>query len=235
MADIVETMLRNLIEVFRSNDQKLMDRLSNLDDDVDTLYEAIKLYLTEASRAGTTEEESKRIIDAITFTTNLEHVGDIIDKNLLELAQKKARNRLSFSVEGWKELEAMHARVVDNMQLAIGVFMSGDVDPARQLLAQKEKLREIERAGSEHHLERLRSGYVQSIETSALHLDIMRDLKRINSHLTSVAYPILDAHGVLRRSRLRKEPLQPTEAVDTLAGGPAETVAGIAPKALPGA
>jgi phosphate:Na+ symporter len=225
MADIVETMLRELIVVFRTNDQKLMQRLSGLDDDVDTLYEAIKLYLTEASRSGTSEEESRRIVDAITFTTNLEHVGDIIDKNLLELAQKKARNRLSFSEEGWKELEAMHARVVDNMQLAIGVFMSGDVDPARQLLAQKEKLRELERAGSEQHLERLRSGRVQSIETSALHLDIIRDLKRVNSHLTSVAYPILDAHGVLRRSRLRKEPLQPEEQAAAADGAPASNPA----------
>ena len=234
MADIIETMLRELIEVFRTNDQKLMQRLSELDNDVDTLYEAIKLYLTEASRAGTTEEESKRIVDAITFTTNLEHVGDIIDKNLLELAQKKARNRLSFSDEGWKELEAMHARVVDNMQLAIGVFMSGDLDPARQLLAEKEKLREVERAGSEQHFERLRSGRVQSIETSALHLDIMRDLKRINSHLTSVAYPILDAHGVLRHSRLRKEPLQPEAPADHGAPDEAQSTPGVAPKAAPG-
>jgi phosphate:Na+ symporter len=235
MADIVETMLRDLIEVFRTNDAKIIARISNLDDDVDMLYEAIKLYLTEASRVDTSEEESRRIVDAITFTTNLEHVGDIIDKNLLELAQKKIRNKLSFSKEGLAELEAMHARVVDNMQLAIGVYMSGDVDPARQLLAQKETLRELERIGSEQHLERLRSGRVQSIETSSLHLDIIRDLKRINSHLTSVAYPILDAHGVLRRSRLRKEPLQP----DPVPAGPGDTLAdtpgGTTPVRLPGA
>ncbi|MEX1108881.1 MAG: Na/Pi cotransporter family protein [Dongiaceae bacterium] len=209
MSDIVETMLRELIAVFRDNDPKLIERISKMDDDVDTLYEAIKLYLTEASRAATSEEESRRLIDAITFTTNLEHVGDIIDKNLLELAQKKLRNRLSFSAEGWKELETMHQRVVDNMQLALGVYMSGDIDSARELLAQKEMMRDLERAGSEHHLERLRSGRVQSIETSALHLDIMRDLKRINSHLTSVAYPILDAHGELRKSRLRTQRLAP--------------------------
>jgi len=234
MADIVETMLRDLIDVFQTNDAKLIARISNLDDDVDTLYEAIKLYLTEASRVDTTEEESRRIVDAITFTTNLEHVGDIIDKNLLEIAQKKIRNRLSFSDEGWRELEAMHARVVNNMQLAIGVYMSGDLDPARQLLAQKEKLREIERVGSEQHLERLRSGRVQSIETSSLHLDIIRDLKRINSHLTSVAYPILDAHGVLRHTRLRKEPLQPENSApqpdDTLADLPGDSGAGAVPK-----
>ena len=122
----------------------------------------------------------------------------------------------------------MHARVVDNMQLAIGVFMTGDLDPARQLMAQKEELRQVERLGSEQHFERLRSGRVQSIETSALHLDIMRDLKRINSHLTSVAYPILDAHGVLRHSRLRKEPV-PTEARTD-----AESRANAAPKPAPG-
>ncbi|MEX0810170.1 MAG: Na/Pi cotransporter family protein [Dongiaceae bacterium] len=224
MADIVETMLRELIAVLRDNDPKLIERISTMDDDVDTLYEAIKLYLTEASRAATSEEESRRLIDAITFTTNLEHVGDIVDKNLLELAQKKIRNRLSFSAEGWKELETMHGRVVDNMQLALGVYMSGDIDSARELLAQKETMRDLERAGSEHHLERLRSGRVQSIETSALHLDIMRDLKRINSHLTSVAYPILDAHGELRKSRLRTQPPQPEAAnpADVTATRPVE-------------
>ena len=74
------------------------------------------------------------------------------------------------------------------------------------MLARKDHIREIERNGTERHLARLRSGEVASIETSALHLDIVRDLKRINWHLASVAYPILDQAGVLRNTRLRRRP-----------------------------
>ena len=203
MADVVETMLRGVIEVLRDDDAKQLARLSKLDDDVDALHEAIKLYLTQVSRSELDEEDSRRCIELIDFTTNLEHIGDIIDRNLLETAQKKIKERLSFSAEGWQELADLHGRVIDQMQLGLSVFVSGDVATARRLLALKERFRDLERAGSERHLERLRSGMVESIETSALHLDILRDLKRINSHLTSVAYPILLAEGELRRSRLK--------------------------------
>ena len=208
MADLVESMLREVIEVFRNSDSKQAGRVSELDDAVDDLHEAIKLYLSKVSRHQLEEEESTRCVELITFVTNLEHIGDIIDKNLLEIAAKKIKKKLVFSEEGWEELEHMHGRVVAQMQLAMNVFVSGDVHLARQLLRSKEQFRELERSGSEHHLNRLRSGKVESIETSALHLDMLRDLKRINSHLTSVAYPILDAEGELRQSRLmgRGEP-----------------------------
>jgi phosphate:Na+ symporter len=83
------------------------------------------------------------------------------------------------------------------------VFISGEVSMARRLLEEKVAFRELERAASESHLERLRSGKLESLETSSLHLDVLRDLKRINSHLTSVAYPILDAAGELERTRLK--------------------------------
>ena len=215
MADVVETMLRGVIDVLRDDDSKQLSRLSKLDDDVDALHESIKLYLTQVSRNELDEEDSRRCIELIDFTTNLEHIGDIIDKNLLETAQKKIKKRLAFSTEGWHELTDLHTRVVDQMQLCLSVFVSGDVATARRLLALKERFRDLERAGSEQHLDRLRSGMVESIETSALHLDILRDLKRINSHLTSVAYPILDAEGELRRSRLKahvEQDLADTEA-----------------------
>ena len=206
MADIVETMLRGVIDVFRTDDERLLRKLTELDDDVDRLHEAIKLYLTEASRQQLDARDSARTVELITFTTNLEHIGDIIEKNLLELAAKKIRNKLTFSEPGWKELTEMHERVVKQMQFALSVFVSRDLDMARQLLAEKERFRALEIEGSESHLARLRSGRIESIETSALHLDMLRDFKRINSHLTSVAYPILDAKGELRQSRLKVRP-----------------------------
>lgn len=206
MADTVETMLRGVLEILRTDDGKLLDRLSALDDEVDTLQESIKLYVTKVTRNPLSEEDSRSCIDLIGFTTNLEHIGDIVDKNLLDTARKKIRKRLSFSEQGWEEMVALHERVIHQMQLALSVFVSGDLATARQLLKDKERFRDLELQGSQKHLARLRSGRVESIETSALHLDILRDLKRINSHLTAVAYPILDAEGELRQSRLVSRP-----------------------------
>jgi phosphate:Na+ symporter len=204
MADMVETMLKSTIEVFAKDDAKLAQRVSKLDDDVDALHEAVKLYLTEVSRNLADEADSRRCMELIGLTINLEHIGDIIDKNLIELAQKKIRNRLSFSPDGWAEIKELHGRVVGQMQLAMGVFVSGDLATARQLIREKDQFRTLEQRAGESHLERLKSGRVESIESSALHLDILRDLKRINSHLSSVAYPILSGSGELRASRLRE-------------------------------
>ena len=202
MADTVETMLRGVMEVLRTDDDKALTRLRAMDDEVDTLQEAIKLYITKVTRHSLDDEDSKRCIDLLAFTTNLEHIGDIVDNNLADIAHKKIRKRLAFSDQGWEELSSLHDRVMNQMQLALSVFVSGDVATARQLIRDKERFRDLEMQCGYTHLERLRSGQVESLETSALHLDILRDLKRINSHLTAVAYPILDATGELRHSRL---------------------------------
>ena len=203
MGDTLERMLRDTLKVFETDDRNLAAQVSKNDDIVDKLHEAIKLYLTKVSQENMGEAESRRSMEIIAFTTNLEHVGDIIDKNLIELATKKIRNRLRFSEEGSRDIYALYGQVLDTIKLALAVFIGGDIRMARQLLEQKVRFRDREREASDRHLDRLRSGRIESIETSSLHLDILRDLKRINSHLTSVAYPILEQTGELRASRLK--------------------------------
>jgi phosphate:Na+ symporter len=197
-------MLQESINTFADGDERRRDEIALLEDEVDRLQEEIKLYLTKLTRQPLSEEDGRRCFDLILFTTNLEHAGDIIDKGILRLAARKKRNNLAFSEEGWAELQALHQRVVDQMRLAVTVFVTRDLDMARELVAEKDRFRDAERVATESHLQRLREGTIASIETSALHLDLLRDLKRITAHLTTAGYPILEAHGALRGSRLRK-------------------------------
>lgn len=203
MGDLVGQMLRQSLEVLRNDDRRLIKQVSDLDTQVDRLNEAIKIYLTTVSRELMDPADQKRVVDLITFITNLEHIGDIVDKNLMELAAKKVKYQLKFSPEGSKELDDIHERLTHNLELAMNVFMSGDLKLARQLFAEKQIFREMERIAAENHLARLRSGRVDSMQTSSLHLDILRDLKRINSHLAIVAQPLLEAAGELSPTRLK--------------------------------
>ncbi|MGQ0674763.1 MAG: Na/Pi cotransporter family protein [Rhodospirillales bacterium] len=235
MADAIENMLRGTIEALETDDRKLTAEIERQDDVVDSLHEAIKLYLTRLSGEAMDDEQRRRCIEIIAFTTNLEHIGDIIDKNLMELATKKIKRQLRFSPEGMAEMRDMHARLIDNLRLAMGVFMSGDIKTARRLLQEKEQFREMERTASENHFNRLRAGRVESMESSALHLDIIRDFKRINSHITSVAYPILEQAGELRQSRLvpkKARRAAPGRASEPETSEPASAPA--APSTLPG-
>jgi phosphate:Na+ symporter len=204
MGDAVGEILRLSLQALRSDDRKMIKLASDLDSQVDRLNDAIKLYLTKVSRESMNPEDHRRVIDLITFTTNLEHIGDIVDKNLMELVAKKVKYKLKFSPEGAAEIEALHDRLNGNLQLAMNVFMTGDLVLARTLFAEKQAFRVLERQAAESHLDRLRSGRIESIQTSSLHLDILRDLKRINSHLALVAQPILEAAGELSPSRLKE-------------------------------
>ena len=195
-------MLRDAMTVFRQDDRKLVADISRRDDVIDGLHEAIKRYLTQIGREVMGPADGKRVMEIIVFTTNLEHVGDIIDKNLMELAQKKIKNHLSFSPEGLAEISDLHGRVLETLKLSLAAFVGGDVSIARRLISEKTMFRESERKAAERHLQRLQSGRIESIETSSLHLDVLRDLKRIHSHLIAVAYPILEDAGELRASRL---------------------------------
>jgi phosphate:Na+ symporter len=204
MGDIVETMLRQAMTALMTDDRKLVAELSRMDNAVDRLDEAIKLYVTKITRESLDERDGRRAMEIISFTINLEHIGDIIDKNLMELAAKKIKNRYQFSKEGAGELTAFHQRVIENLKLAFGVFVSGDVKVARKLIEEKAELRSMELAAAESHLARLREGRPESLDTTSLHLDVVRDLKRIHSHICSAAYPVLEAAGELEPSRLRR-------------------------------
>ncbi len=205
MGAVVEDMLAKSMQVFETDDPALRTAVAAADDEVDELNEAVKLYLTRLMRGPLGNKDSARAVDIITFTTNLEHVGDIIDKNLMELAVKKRTQRRQFSKTGLDELRNMHERVMDTLHLSLNVFTSGQADSARVLIARKTELRNLELEGTQNHIERLSSGQSESILSSAIHLDVVRDFKRINSHLTSVAYPVLERAGELRNTRLKKK------------------------------
>ncbi len=197
MGDTIEAMLREVMTALMSNDRKLVSDVSRMDNVVDRLDEAIKLYITKLTRDSLDEREGRRAMEIVSFTINLEHIGDIIDKNLCELAAKKTKRRYQFSSEGAAELETFHKRIVASLQVAFGIFMTGDIEAARKLLLEKAELRKAELEAADRHFDRLREGRPESLETTSLHLDILSDLKRIHSHICSVAYPVLEAAGEL--------------------------------------
>jgi len=206
-ADVVESMLLGVLQVIRNNDLKLAEDLRKMDDAVDELYSSIKYYLTKISREALAEEESRRWTDIISFTINMEQIGDIIERVLIDIEDKKIKPGRNFSEAGMAEIVELHERLVDNLRLGMSVFLNGTVRDAQKLLEEKARFRDLERAYATTHLGRLSANTVQSLETSSLHIDLISELKRINSHICSIAYPILDSAGALAPNRLRASAL----------------------------
>jgi phosphate:Na+ symporter len=218
LADFIEQMLNGMLTVLKTNDRQLAAKIRKMDDIVDDLYTAIKLYLTQVSREALDAKEGRRWADIVSFTINMEQVGDVVERIVTDLQEKKIDKGRDFSDAGMQEICDLHGRLIGNLRLGMSVFLHGDLASAQQLLAEKVLFRDLERAYADSHIERLSINTLQSIETSSLHLDLISDLKRINSHICSIAYPILEQAGVLAKTRLKETsapPVSPSGEPDT--------------------
>ena len=202
-ADVVETMLNGILPVLRDNDLVLAEHLRKMDDTVDELYSAIKFYLTQISREALSEDEGRRWTDIVSFTINMEQIGDIIERVVQDIEDKKIRKNRRFSDAGMAEIVHLHERLTANLRLGMSVFLDGHLRDAKKLLEEKARFRDLEHEYAASHIARLQDNTAQSIETSALHIDLISDLKRINSHICSIAYPILESAGALTKTRIR--------------------------------
>jgi phosphate:Na+ symporter len=206
LADLLESMLQGLRDVFERGDRRQISGTKRLDDVLDKLNTAIKGYLTALDPEALSDADHRRVTEILTFATNMEQAGDIVDKNLLGLATKKLKRGLAFSKEGQTELLTVIDRLMANLRAAASLFMTEDERAARLLAAEKEAFRNLEALATTSHFERLRSGRVDTAETSSLHLDALRHLKQINTHLVAAAaYPVLESKGELLPSRLRQD------------------------------
>jgi phosphate:Na+ symporter len=194
VAEIVRVMLVDLWEAQRNSDEHLAREVARRDDQVDLLDGEIKRYLTRAIKEDADADDNEEQMRQLRYLSELETIGDIIDKNLSQLVLKKIRLGASFSKQGQEELDEFFRRVLENLTIADTCFTTRDPDLARQILTNKDELDLLEQKLRDRHFDRLNRGLQESHETSAIHLDLLTHLKRINSSVSYVAYAILKQH-----------------------------------------
>ena len=204
MADALEAMLQGLRETWDAPDRRRLSELKRLDDVLDTLNTAIKAYMTALPSEAMSEDDHRRVVEILAFATNLEHAGDVVDKGLLALAAKQIKRGVLFAPAEVEPLRRIIDRLVSNLRSAAALLVTKDDRVARLLVEEKEAFRALEAEATAAHFGHLREGRVASVETSALMLDALRDLKRVNAHLVAAAaYPVLEGKGELLPNRLR--------------------------------
>lgn len=204
MADMINVMLSPVMRLYENADQHTNKQILDMEQQINKMHSDIKLYVADIAEDELSDQEKSRKIALINFAVNLESAGDVIAKNLLQLAENKNRECLTFSPQGWEELIELHKQVITNMHLSFNTFVSGNPTFARRLIEEKDRIRTLERQSYEHHYQRLQSGSEASVETSNIHLETIRSLRQINSLFAAVAYPILSISGDLLDSRLAK-------------------------------
>jgi phosphate:Na+ symporter len=195
MCDKVFEMFTRSIMVFRENDKDLMRDLVKADDEVDALEQGMNEYLTRISQEELTDYQSKRIASLFFITDELEHIGDIVSKSLMVYAEKKIKKGFMFSDEGFKEIISFHQQVEENFRLASEALTTYDRELAERVREERNRGVHTHIALHNAHVERLKRGLQESIETSTVHLDLINDLERINFHLSNIGSAILGKIG----------------------------------------
>jgi phosphate:Na+ symporter len=212
MGEVVERMLRNTFIALKKNDTELARNTREMDQVVNEFYDGVKRYLTSLARETLGEKESKRCNEILGYATNLEHIGDIISDDLIQnIVQKKLSTRSKMSLQDREDINDLYQPVLSSFQLSLSVFTSGDITMARSLLARKYKFVKREKKAVLNHLQKIRDDADYDSGLSAMQLDVLRDLKRIHSHLASVAYPILETAGQLRSPLRRNKSIEKHE------------------------
>jgi len=195
MAEISQKMVVSSLSVLRDDNVNVRNEIIKNEDIVDNLFDSIKLYIARILQEELTPTETQKALNILNFTTNMEHIGDIVNNSLMYISGKKIDKHIQFSKEGLSEIISIHEVVCSNYDLAINTFVSDDCELAKVLYEKKQELHKLEKRSVSKHLQRIGKGIADSLETSSMHIDVIRDYKRVNSLLSSVAYPILIASG----------------------------------------
>lgn len=193
MASIVEEMCKVLLKPFEEKGRETMIRMDEMDDQVDQLDREIKFYLARIHQEELSNTQSRKGVELLMFTNNLESIGDIINRNMMVLVEKKKKNGISFSKDAWNEITDFHSKVLENFKLAVGAFVTGDLELGKKVLRNKKFLTSLEQELGQHHMNRLRQMEDQElIDALSLYLDVLSNLRLINSIVCKMAYPALD-------------------------------------------
>ncbi|MCH8006837.1 MAG: Na/Pi cotransporter family protein [Planctomycetes bacterium] len=191
MSEIIRGMLHDAWTALKTNNERLARDVAERDDQIDLLDTEVKRFLTRLAREEAGEYDPEEQMRQLRYLAELETIGDIIDKNISELVLKKIRLGAEFSSEGAQEMEDFYTKVAENVEIAETAYATRDRDLAQQLLRHKERIDHYQHELRDRHFARLNAGLAEAHETSAIHLDLLTHLQRINSCVSHGAYAIL--------------------------------------------
>jgi phosphate:Na+ symporter len=189
--DIVLSMVDDIFIALKKFDGELLQKIIDRDDKVDTEQESITDYLTCLSESELSAVESRTEMELITIALELEHIADVVSKNISRHVVKRLDEGYYFSKEGLGEIEDFHARIRNLLRKALDIIPLRDKNMARWIIDETKDIVSQQRRLNQSHIERLHAGVKYSAETSAIHIDLLSDLTRIAVHISSIAYAIL--------------------------------------------
>lgn len=204
LADIIELMAEKTMELYSYPDKGGIDEVASLGKLLDQRQGELKLYLADLATGKLSPDETRQTQNLLDTCVKLQQTGAILSHTMLNGIRRLHSGKLILPKSDKTELIEFYAQVLTNARMAFNVLISGDIETAREIVHEKDRLRTLERSLRLRHFERMRDGGETDVATSTFYLDQLHELKQINGLLASLAYPVLEEQSMLKGSRLKK-------------------------------
>lgn len=185
-----DEMLKRVLPSLRYGNDELLDRIARTESAVDALYKKISQYVTGIANNSLTDNLMQRTIQILYTVNDLEHIGDIV-MTVAQITRKIKAEEVQFSEEGFGELTVLFNSVFENYHQSLEAFENGDVNLATQVIKEHPKIQRLEKEFRFNHFDRMQSGNSKTITSSAVHLDLIEAMLRIDSHAVSISQGVM--------------------------------------------
>lgn len=187
LADMVELMLRGVLQVFLRDDDALARSVRDMDDAVHDCHGELTHYLAAVRGERLSADEERRWNESMAFTTVLGQVADTMERVLRDLDTRAPASRGHFSPAAIAEVCSLHTLLLHDMRLAVNLLLERDAGLARSLVAAGRAFAGLKQDYVAAHLERVAQGDAGSVAFNAVYLDLLAHLERTNSLVCSLA------------------------------------------------
>ncbi|MDO5577141.1 MAG: Na/Pi symporter, partial [Fibrobacter sp.] len=187
MGQKVTLMLKkslSLIDKFDTDNKRV---LLESDDEIDFYHSSIIDFLTKLTGEESFNETVSRSYELVMVTADLEHIGDIVSKNIVPLTEKIHDNPIPLSEAGKREILDFLGMIVDNFENVMSGFSQNNTALVKKVLNRRHEIHKIYNEMFDRHMNRLYSNKAQTLQTTSIHVDLLEDICHINHFTTRIA------------------------------------------------
>ncbi len=186
ISDNTVRMIRDAKTTFDKYDSNLIESILKMENMIDHHTVETRQYLIQVLRHPLSRKEFNKCLRLINTVNELETIGDIIEKNVLYLAESKKINNSEFSEAGKRELDLLHRKLYELANVVNNVILTNDTAMTHTALSLYEEITDLEFRSRIAHIQRLSRGISESENTSTIHLDLINAYLKISQHLAHI-------------------------------------------------
>jgi phosphate:Na+ symporter len=185
MAKTAKRAFRQSIDGIMEDDGKKLGSVAEIEDFIDSLQFEITSYLSALSGHAISDGVSVRLPVLLHAVNDLERIGDHA-VNIVEIAQRKIDQKLTFSESALAEAELLRKNADQMFDDVIEALENGDIRAAKAALAIERQINKAQVDFRRSHVQRMSEGACTA-EAGLIFIDLVDNVEKIGDHLTNIA------------------------------------------------